>query len=80
MTTEEEENTMISRTRRKEYESEIERVETIDELVWIGTDFKQDTDLSARDLYILCMKMEEKRDSFLKAGQKYSRARKPAWR
>ena len=69
-----------SRAKRNEYESEIERVETINELVWIGTDFKQDTDLSARDLYILCMKMEEKRDRLLKAGQKYSIARKPAWR
>ena len=69
-----------SKAIRKEYESEIERVETINELVWIGTDFKQDTDLSARDLQSLCMKMEEKRDRLLKAGQRYSIARKPAWR
>ena len=71
---------MTSKAIRKEYESEIERVETINELVWIGTDFKQDMDLSPRDLLSLCMKMEEKRDAFLKAGQRYSIARKPAWR
>ena len=69
-----------SKAIRKEYESEIERVETINELVWIGTDFKQDMDLSPRDLLSLCMKMESKRDSLLRAGQRYSIARKPAWR
>ena len=69
-----------SKAIRKEYESEIERVETINELVWIGTDFKQDMDLSPRDLLSLCMKMEAKRDSLLRAGQRYSIARKPAWR
>lgn len=64
----------------KHYEAEIEKATTIDELVWIETDFKQDMSLPVGDLYKLCKISTTKRYDFEEAGQKYTRARKPAWR
>lgn len=68
------------RSNARSYEKEIKRAETINELVWIGADFKQDMALDARDLMTLCREESEKRAALEKAGQKYSRATKPAWR
>ena len=64
----------------KHYEAEIEKATTIDELVWIDTDYKQDMNLAVGDLYKLCKISTEKRYNLEAAGQKYHRAKKPAWR
>ena len=64
----------------KYYEKEIEKATTINELVWIETDFKPDHRLPVTDLVALCRISGNKRDKLEAAGQKYTRATKPAWR
>lgn len=65
---------------RKAYEAEIERATTIDELVWIDTEYKSNDSLTCDDLLALCRKSSNKKAALKDAGQKYTRARKPAWR
>ena len=65
---------------RKAYEKDLERSETINEIVWIETTFKQDTSLSCDDLLSLCRQARRKRLSLEKAGQKYTRAARPSWK
>lgn len=62
------------------YENEIKRAATIDELVWIETDYKQDSTLPCDDLLRLCQQSAAKRYDLELTGQKYHRAKKPAWR
>ena len=69
-------STKIKRTYRKE----IEKATTINELVWIDTDYKQDMSLTCDDLFELIRMSKEKRAAFEKEGQRYTRATKPAWR
>ena len=71
---------MKSTSLRKAYEKDLERAETINELVWIGTTFKQDQGLSCDDLLSLCRQQSKKRLSLEKAGQKYTRATRPSWK
>ena len=65
---------------KRTYRKEIEKATTINELVWIETDVKQDTSLAWNDLVALIRASQEKRNAFEKEGQKYTRATKPAWR
>lgn len=62
------------------YENEIKRATTIDELVWIEMDYKQDMNLPCTDLLRLCKQSTAKRYDLELAGQKYHRAKKPTWR
>lgn len=71
---------MKSEKIRKSFEREIERAQTINELVWIGIDFKKNMSLSCDDLLSLCKAETAKRMRFEKEGQKYTRAMRPAWR
>lgn len=65
---------------RKAYEKDLEKATTINELVWIDTDYKQNMELSCDDLFSLIDKSRAKRRAFEKAGQRYTRATRPAWR
>lgn len=61
------------------YKRDIERAATINELVWIGTTFKQDMSLDCDDLMDLCRLQSQKRHNLEKDGQRYTRAMKPSW-
>ena len=65
---------------RKFFEAEIERATTVNEIVYIETEFKPETKLTCDDLLSLCRKSDAKRTALLGKGQKYTRATKPAWR
>jgi len=65
---------------RKAYEKDLERAETINELVWISTTFKQDMNISCDDLLSLCRQASKKRIRLEKTGQKYTRATRPSWK
>lgn len=65
---------------KKYFEKEIKRATTIDELVWIDTEYKPNTALTCDDLLALCRMSSDKQHDLKVAGQKYTRARKPAWR
>ena len=65
---------------RKHFESEIERATTIDELVYIETEFKPEMKLTCDDLLALCRISTAKKTAYREAGQRYGRAKKPAWR
>ena len=65
---------------RKHFEQEIARATTIDELVYIDTEFKPEIKLTATDLDSLCRFSRTKRKALEAEGQKYHGAKKPAWR
>ena len=64
----------------KHYELEIEKATTINELVWIDTDYKQNETIGVNNLFKLIRKSDAKKEAFEAAGQEYTRATKPAWR
>ena len=72
--------TKTSTRQKRAYRKEIEKATTINELVFIETDYKQDMKLTCDDLFELIRMSKEKRAAFEKEGQKYTRATKPAWR
>ena len=65
---------------RKNFENEIARATTINELVYIETEFKPEERLTCDDLLALCRTSRAKREAFKEEGQKYTRAEKPTWR
>ena len=71
---------MKSEDIRNIFKIEIRKATTINELVWIDTEYKQDTRLTCDDLLDLCRTSREKRAALESQGQKYTRATKPAWR
>lgn len=72
--------TKASTKMKKTYRKEIEKATSINELVWIDTDYKQNMSLTCDDLFELIRMSREKRAAFEKEGQRYTRATKPAWR
>lgn len=64
----------------KYYENEIAKAATIDELVWIDTEYKPDHRLPVTDLVILCRHSKSKRAELEATGQRYHRATEPTWR
>lgn len=71
---------MKSKDARAFYTAEINKATTINELVWIDTEYKPNTKLACDDLLALCRMSEAKKKSLKEAGQKYTRATRPAWR
>lgn len=65
---------------KKHFEEEIERATTVNELVFIDTEFRPETKLTCDDLLSLCRKSDAKKQALKNEGQKYTRAKKPAWR
>lgn len=65
---------------RKYYEKEIAKAQTINELVWIDIDYKEDNSLSWEDFEKLVRLSWEKRKNLELFGDKYTRATKPSWR
>lgn len=65
---------------RKFYEKEIKKAQTINELVWIDCDYKEDNSLAWEDFEKLVRMSWRKRLQLEEAGDKYTRATKPSWR
>ena len=64
----------------REYRNEIEKATTINELVWIDTEYKKDMAISCDELLGLCRMSDNKKEALKKRGQKYTVAKKPAWK
>lgn len=62
------------------FKIELRKATTINELVWIDTEYKQEERLAWEDLLELIRTSREKREAFEAEGQRYTRATKPAWR
>lgn len=62
------------------FKIELRKATTINELVWIDTEYKQEERLAWEDLLELIRTSREKREAFETEGQIYTRATKPAWR
>lgn len=65
---------------KKFYKAEIKKATTINELVWIDTEYKRDMSISCDDMLALCRMSDDKKETLKAEGQKYTIARKPAWR
>ena len=72
--------TRTSTRAKKTYTKDLEACRNINELVWIYTDFAKDSTLTCDDLYELIRDCKAKRAAFEKAGDRYSRATRPACR
>jgi len=72
--------TKTSTKLKKAYEKDLAACKNINELVWIYTDIGQDNRLTCDDQLKLIRDYQARSDAFKKAGDKYSIARKPAFR